>query len=206
MKVPVKNLRNEEVGEIDLDDAVFGGEPRADIMHRMVRYQLAKRRSGSHKVKGRSEVSGTGKKPWRQKGTGRARQGSMRSPQFRGGGTVFGPQVRDHGFELPKKVKKLALKSALATKVRDGKLIVLESAAAESHKTKPMAEAFKGLGIESALLVAGSEVDATFSLAIRNLPKVDALPQIGANVYDILNHEHLVLTREAVDQLSARLA
>ena len=139
MKVPVKNLRNEEVGEIDLDDAVFGGEPRADIMHRMVRYQLAKRRSGSHKVKGRSEVSGTGKKPWRQKGTGRARQGSMRSPQFRGGGTVFGPQVRDHGFELPKKVKKLALKSALATKVRDGKLIVLESAAAERHKTNSMA-------------------------------------------------------------------
>ncbi len=206
MKVPVKTLANGDAGEIELNDAVFGVEPRADLLHRMVRYQLAKARSGSHKVKSRSEVSGTTKKPWKQKGTGRARAGSMRSPQFRGGGRAFGPQVRDHGFDLPKKVRKAAMKSALSAKAKDGKLIVLDAAKADSHKTKAMAQALTALGVTSALIVDKDGVDETFARAIRNLPKVDALPQIGANVYDILNREHLVLTKDAVEALQERLA
>ncbi len=205
MKAVVRNLNNAEIGEIDLDDNVFGIAVRGDILSRMVTWQLAKRRAGTHKTKGVSEISGTGKKPFRQKGTGRARQGSQRSPQYRGGATIFGPVVRSHAFDLPKKVRKLALKTALSAKLADDKLVVLEDAAAESHKTKELAIRFRDLGLESALIVDGSELNVNFVRAARNIPKIDVLPQQGANVYDILRRDTLVLTRTAVEQLEARL-
>lgn len=205
MKVPVKTLDNTEAGEIELDDAIFGLDPRRDILHRMVTWQLAKRRAGTHKTKTISEVSGTGKKPFRQKGTGRARQGSSRAPHMRGGAVVHGPVLRDHGFDMPKKVRKLALRHALSAKAKDGNLIVLESAAAENHKTRELAARLKTLGIASALVVDGEELDAKFALASRNLPLIDLLPQQGANVYDILRRETLVLTRDAVAKLQERL-
>ncbi|NBB84055.1 MAG: 50S ribosomal protein L4 [Alphaproteobacteria bacterium] len=205
MKVPVKTLDNTDAGEIELDDAIFGLDPRRDILHRMVNWQLAKRRAGTHKVKTVSEVSGTGKKPFRQKGTGRARQGTMRAPQMRGGAVVHGPVPRDHGFEMPKKVRKLALKHALSAKARDGSLIVVDQAAAESHKTKPLAAKLKTMGIASALVIDGESIDEKFALASRNIPLIDLLPQQGANVYDILRRRHLVLTKDAVDKLQERL-
>ena len=205
MKVQVKNLKNETVGEVSLDEAVFGLELRRDILARMVNYQLAKRRAGTHKAKGISDISGTTKKPFKQKGTGRARAGSLRAPQFRGGAVIFGPVVRSHAFDLNKKFRKLALKVALSAKVRDGKLLILDVAALESHKTKAMAEAFKVLGLESALVIDGEAVNENFERAVRNLPKIDLLPQQGANVYDILRRDVLVLTKEAVTQLEERL-
>lgn len=205
MKVPVRTLDNEQAGEIELDEGVFGLAPRADLLHRMVNWQLAKRRAGTHKTKGVSEISGTTKKPWRQKGTGRARAGSLRSPQFRGGATIFGPVVRDHGFDLPKKVRKLALKTALSAKAADGRLVVLDAARSESHKTRALAAQLEALGIDSAVIIDGDEIDQAFRLAARNLPKIDLLPQKGANVYDILRRDTLVLTRTAVSELEARL-
>ena len=205
MKTTVKNLKNEEVGEIELDEAVFGVPLRTDLLARMVNYQLAKRRSGNHKTKGVSEISGTTKKPHRQKGTGRARQGSLRSPQFRGGAVIFGPVVRSHAHDLNKKVRKLALKTALSTKLAEGKLVVLEAATADSYKTKEMALRFKQLGLTSALIIDGTNLDQNFVRASSNLPLIDVLPEQGANVYDILRRDTLVLTRNAVDQLEARL-
>jgi large subunit ribosomal protein L4 len=205
MKASVKNLNNETVGEIDLDESVFGLPVRADLLSRMVNYQLAKRRAGTHKTKGISEVSGTGKKPYRQKGTGRARQGSLRSPQFRGGAVIFGPVVRSHAHDLTKKVRKLALKTALSAKFADGKLLVLDRAAVETHKTKALAAQLKTLGLGSALIIDGSNPDETFLRASRNIPLIDVLPEQGANVYDILRRDTLVLTRNAVEQLEARL-
>ena len=159
MKTTVKNLKNEEVGEIELDEAVFGVPLRTDLLARMVNCQLAKRRSGNHKTKGVSEISGTTKKPHRQKGTGRARQGSLRSPQFRGGAAIFGPVVRSHAHDLNKKVRKLALKTALSTKLAEGKLVVLDAAAVDSHKTKEMVQRFKLLGLTSALIIDGANLD-----------------------------------------------
>ncbi|MCA8909067.1 MAG: 50S ribosomal protein L4 [Rhodospirillaceae bacterium] len=207
MKVPVKSLDNQEVGELELNDAIFGLEPRADLLHRMVRWQLAKRRAGTHKTKGISEISGSTKKPYKQKGTGRARQGSTRSAQFRGGATIFGPVVRDHDFKLPKKVRKLALCHALSAKAAAGQLVVVDALAADSHKTKAMREQLAGLGLSaSVLMIDGATTDDKFTLAVRNLPLVDLLPQQGANVYDILRRETLVLSRDAVAQLEARLA
>jgi large subunit ribosomal protein L4 len=205
MKTLVKNLDNQDVGEIELDDSIFGLDVRKDLLARAVNWQLAKRRAGTHKAKGISDIQGTTKKPYRQKGTGRARQGSTRSPQFRGGAAIFGPVVRSHEFDLPKKVRKLALKTALSAKQSDGKLIVIEALSAENHKTKLLAARLEGLGLESALLIDGSELDKNFVLAARNLPKVDVLPQEGANVYDILRRDTLVLTRRAVEALEARL-
>lgn len=205
MKVPVKTLDNTEAGEIELDDAIFGLDPRRDILHRMVNWQLAKRRAGTHKVKTISEVSGTGKKPFRQKGTGRARQGTTRAPQMRGGAVAHGPVPRDHGFEMPKKVRKLALKHALSSKAKDGHLIVVDQAAADSHKTKPLAAKLKTLGIGSALVIDGETIDEKFALASRNIPLIDLLPQQGANVYDILRRQTLVLTKDAVAKLQERL-
>lgn len=205
MKTTVKNLENKEVGSIDLLDDVFGVTPRRDILTRMVNWQLAKRRSGNHKVKIISEVAGTSKKPWAQKGTGRARQGSLRSPQFRKGGVIFGPVVRDHAHDLPKKVRLLALRMALATKQQDGKLIVLDSAKIDSHKTKALAEKFAKLGLSSALIIDGANLDMNFSKAARNIPHIDVLPEQGANVYDILRRDVLVLTKNAVEQLQERL-
>lgn len=206
MKLAVKNLQNKEVGEIDLNDAVFGVEVRTDLIHSMVNYQLHKRRSGCHKTKGISEVSGTGKKPWKQKGTGRARAGSMRRTQDRGGATVFGPVVRSHAIEMPKKVRAQALRCALSSKAAEGKLIVLDDAKSKDHKTKTMASAMQALGLESALIIAGNEVDVNFARATANLPRIDVLSSNGTNVYDIMRRDILVLTKEAVESLTERLA
>ncbi|MBK3732820.1 LSU ribosomal protein L4P [Azospirillum brasilense] len=205
MKATIKNLNNETVGEIELADEVFGLPSRTDILARMVNWQLAKRRAGNHKTKTVSEISGTGKKPYRQKGTGRARQGSMRSAQFRGGATIFGPVVRSHEHDLTKKVRKLALKTALSTKAAEGKLLVLDAASAESHKTKELAVRLASLGLTSALIIDGANLNENFARASRNIPLIDVLPEQGANVYDILRRDTLVLTRNAVEQLEARL-
>ncbi len=205
MKLSIKNLDNQEVGSIELDEQVFGLPVRKDILARMVNYQLAKRRAGTHKTKLIGDIAGTTKKPWKQKGTGRARQGSLRSPQFRGGAVIFGPLVRSHAFDLQKKVRKLALKTALSSKLAQGKLIILDRATIETPKTKILAERFAQLGWNNVLLIDGPAVDEAFARAARNLPLVDVLPQQGANVYDILRRDTLVLTEEAVKHLEARL-
>jgi large subunit ribosomal protein L4 len=195
MKCDVVTLENKGAGSVDLDDAVFGADVRADIIARVVNWQLAKRRSGNHKTKTISEISGSTRKPWNQKGTGRARAGSMRATQMVGGQTVFGPVVRSHAFRLNKKVRKLGLRAALSSKQADGKLIV----------TKVLAAQLSALGLSSALIVAGPEVDANFKRAIANIPRVDVMPQQGANVYDILRRDTLVLTKDAIEHLVERL-
>lgn len=206
MQVPVITLDNGQAGEIDLPDALFAAAPRADIMARVVHWQLAKRRAGTHKVKGMGEVSGTTKKPYRQKGTGNARQGSLRAPQFRTGGAVHGPVVRDHGYSLNKKVRRLGLISALSQKAAEGKLVVLDTAALGADaKTSAMASKVKALGWKSALVV-DAQVEDGFGRAVRNLKNVNVLPSMGANVYDILKHDVLAVTRQAVDALKERLA
>lgn len=206
MKATVKNLDNKEVGKLDLEDSIFAVEPRADILTRVVNWMLAKRRAGTHATRGISDISGTTKKPFNQKGTGRARQGSLRSPQFRGGATIFGPTPRDHGYDLPKKIRKLAMKMALSTKAKDGKLIVLEDAKAADFKTKPMAAKLDAMGLsKSVLFIDGANLDENFVKATRNLPMIDVLPEQGANVYDILRRDTLVLTKNAVEQLQERL-
>jgi large subunit ribosomal protein L4 len=205
MKCPVLNLENAAVGEIELDDAIFGVEVRRDLLARAVNWQLARRRAGTHKVKVRSEIRGTTSKMYRQKGTGRARHGSRKAPIFRGGGIAFGPVVRDHAIDLPKKVRKLALKSALASKQADGKLVILERAELPEPKTKELARRLDALGWSSVLVIDGETVNEGFARAARNIPAVDVLPQIGANVYDILRRDTLVLTRDAVQALEARL-
>jgi large subunit ribosomal protein L4 len=205
MKLDVINLDSQSVGQIDLADEIFGVPVRTDILHRMVNWQLARRRSGTHKTKGISEISGTTKKPFAQKGGGRARQGSLRSPQFRGGATIFGPVVRSHAYDLPKKVRKLALRTALSAKAADGKLVVLDAASVDTHKTKELAARFKKLGWASVLVVDGAAINENFARAARNIPHVDVLPQQGANVYDILRRDTLVLTKDAVQALEARL-
>ena len=202
MKLEVKTLENKKSGDITLDKDVFGVEIRKDILHRMVNYQLAKRRSGNHKTKQRSEITGAGKKPWAQKGTGRARAGDLKRSQDRGGATVFGPIVRDHSFSLPKKIRKLAMRIALSSKAADGKLIIIDAATATSHKTKPMAEALAKMELTSALIVGGKEIDANFARATANLPRIDVLPSQGANVYDILRRDTLVLTKDAVNDIT----
>ncbi|GBQ37163.1 50S ribosomal protein L4 [Gluconacetobacter azotocaptans] len=204
MDYEIKTLDNGSAGTAVLPDEIFGATPRADIMARVVHWQLAKRRAGTHKVKGMGEVSGTTKKPYRQKGTGSARQGSLRAPQYRTGGAVHGPVVRDHGYDLPKKVRRLGLISALSQKAAEGKLVVLE-AATVSGKTSELAAKVKALGWKSALIVDAT-VEENFGRAARNLPKIDALPTVGANVYDILNHDVLAITRAGVEGLKERLA
>ncbi len=205
MKAAIRNLDNQEVGEIDLAESVFGVAVRPDLLARAVNWQLAKRRCGNHKTKVIGDISGTTKKPYRQKGTGRARQGSLRSPQFRGGAVIFGPVVRSHEHGLTKKVRKLALKIALASKFAEGKLIVLDTATAETFKTKALAARLKGFDLKSALIIDGSNLDDNFAKAARNIPLLDLLPEQGANVYDILRRDTLFLTRNAVEQLEARL-
>lgn len=205
MKLSVKTIENKDAGEITLDKSVFGVEVRKDLLHRMVNYQLAKRRSGNHKTKQRHEVSGTGKKPWAQKGTGRARAGDLKRNIDRGGATMFGPVVRSHAIDMPKKLRKLALKTALSAKAAEGKIIVLDEAKAKDHKTKPMAAALSKFGIDSALIVGGSEIDVNFTRATANLPRIDVLPSQGANVYDILRRDVLVLTKDAVNDLTEKL-
>lgn len=204
MEYDIKTLDNGSAGKIALPEEIFGIVPRTDIMARVVNWQLAKRRAGTHATRGRGVISGTTKKPYRQKGTGSARQGSLRAPQFRTGGIVHGPVVRDHGFSLPKKVRRLGLASALAQKAAEGKLIILESLSGVD-KTRDASVRLKALGCSSALIV-DQVSDQPFTRAIANLPKIDLLPTIGANVYDILNHEVLVITRAALEGLKERLA
>jgi large subunit ribosomal protein L4 len=204
MKLTVRNLDNQEVGDIELSEDIFGLPVRRDILARVVNWQLSKRRAGTHKTKGISDISGTTKKPYRQKGTGRARQGSLRSPQFRGGAVIFGPVVRSHEFGLQKKVRRLGLKTALSAKQAEGKLVVVEEARLDDAKTKALRSRFEALGWGSVLIIDGA-VNENFARAARNLPKVDVLPEQGANVYDILRRDTLVLTRAAVQQLEARL-
>ena len=208
MKLKVTDISNKAVGEVEIDDAVFadifGRKVRKDILARAVNWQLAKRRSGNHKTKEIGDISGTTKKPYAQKGTGNARQGSLRSPQFRGGATIFGPVVRSHEHDLPKKVRKLALKNALSAKHKDGKLVVWGETKANG-KTKELAAQFKKLGWGSVLVIDGPEVNEQFAKAARNIPNVDVLPQQGANVYDILRRDTLVLTKGAMEHLVERL-
>lgn len=205
MKCKVISLDNKAAGDIELAEGVFGVRVRKDLLARMVNWQLAKRRAGTHKVKTISEISGTTRKPFKQKGTGRARAGSLRATQYRGGATVFGPVVRDHAHKLQKKVRKLALKTALSAKQADGKLIVLDEASLKTPKTRELVGRFGKLGWENALIVGGAEIDTNFARAAANIPNVDVLPSQGANVYDILRRDVLVLTREAVENLEARL-
>lgn len=205
MKISVKTLENKDAGEITLDDKVFGIEVREDILHTMVNYQLAKRRAGTHKTKQRHEISGTGAKPHAQKGTGRARAGDKKRNIDRGGATVFGPIPRSHEKGMPKKLRQLAMKSALSAKAKDGKLVILDELKAKDHKTKPMASALAKFGFNSALIVGGKEIDVNFARATDNIPLIDVLPSVGANVYDILRRDVLVLTKEAVNDLTEKL-
>lgn len=205
MKIAVKTLENKDAGEMTLDASIFGVDVKDHVLHRVVNYQRHKARAGTHKTKQRSEVSGTGKKPWAQKGTGRARAGDLKRTQDRGGATVFGPVVRSHAVDLPKKIRSLALKMALSAKAKNGKLIVLDEAKPKTHKTKPMAEAMKGFGVTSALVVGGQEIDANFARGMANLPRIDVLPSQGANVYDIIRRDTLILTKDAVNDLTDRL-
>ncbi|WP_411820452.1 50S ribosomal protein L4 [Hyphococcus formosus] len=204
MKTDVLKIDNSKAGSIDLDDAIFGLEPRKDILHRCVVYQLAKRQQGTHHAKERNEVAATSKKFGRQKGGGGARHGNRAAPQFRGGGKAHGPRPRSHAIDLPKKVRRLALKHALSAKVADGSLIVIDEAKFADTKTKAVAAAFEKLNIGNALIMDTS-IDEQFGLAARNLPGIDLLPVVGANVYDILRKEKLVLTKAAVEGLEARL-
>jgi large subunit ribosomal protein L4 len=205
MKCEVTSLESKKVGDIDLSDDVFGVTVRRDILARMVNWQLAKRRAGTHKTKGISDISGTTRKPWKQKGTGHARQGSLRSPQFRGGAVIFGPVVRSHEHGLTKKVRRLALKTALSAKQADGKLVVVDALKSVDGKTRTVVDQLAKLGWGTALMIDGPEVDTNLQQAIANLPGVDLLPQQGVNVYDILRHDTLVLSRAAVEHLESRL-
>jgi len=204
MQSEIKTLDNGNAGSAELPDAIFAQTPRADIMARVVHWQLARRRSGNHKTKGLGEVSGTTKKPYKQKGTGNARQGSLRAPQFRTGGRVHGPVVRDHGYDLQKKVRKLGLISALSQKQAEGKLVILDAAGFASGKTKELLGKLGALGWTS-VLVIDAAVDDGFLRASRNLRRVNVLPTVGANVYDILHHDVLAITTAGIDALKARL-
>ena len=204
MQIEIRTLDNGSAGTADLPDELFGVSPRADIMARVVHWQQAKRRAGTHKAKGMGEVQGTTKKPYRQKGTGNARQGSLRSPQFRKGGVVHGPVVRSHAYDLPKKVRRLGLISALSQKQAEGKLVVLDVAAGAT-KTKELAAKLKTLGWNSALIVDRA-VDEKFLRASRNIIGLDVLPTVGANVLDILAHEVLAITTAGLEGLKERLA
>ena len=204
MDLKVTTLDGKADGSIALDEAIFGLEPRADILQRMVRYQLSKRQAGTHKSKTRGEIQMTSAKAYKQKGTGRARHGNKAAPQFRGGGKAFGPVVRSHAHDLPKKVRALALKHALSAKAKDEKLIVLAAASVAEPKTKALAESFRNLGLANALIIDGAAVEDNFRLAARNIPEIDVLPIQGINVYDIMRRDTLVLTKAAVEALTER--
>jgi len=204
MKADVLKIDSKKAGSIDLDESIFGLEPRADILHRCVVYQLAKRQQGTHKIKERNEVNGTSKKFGRQKGGGGARHGNRKANLFRGGGHSHGPRPRSHAIDLPKKVRRLALKHALSSKVADGSLIIIDEAKIADGKTKSVVDAFAKLNLENVLIV-DAQVDDGFGRAARNIPGVDMLPVMGANVYDILRKKQLVLTKAAVEGLEARL-
>jgi large subunit ribosomal protein L4 len=211
MKCEIVNLDNQKVADIELADSVFGVEVRADILSRVVNWQLANRRAGTHKTKTIGEVSGTTKKPYKQKGTGNARQGSLRAPQYRGGGIVFGPVVRSHAQDLPKKIRALGMRCALSSKAQDGKIVVVDELKLPAIKTKDLLAKMDKMGLiskegrASALFIGGAELDDNFSLSARNIVGIDVLPQQGANVYDIMRRDTLVLTKEAAENLEARL-
>ena len=204
MDLKVTTLDGKEAGSVTLNKEIFGLEPRTDLIQRCIVWQLAKRRAGTHDVKNRAEIWRTGKKMYAQKGTGGARHGSARVPQFRGGGRAFGPVVRSHEIGLPKKVRALALRHALSAKAKDGGIIVLDKASVKDGKTKQLASHLEKLGWGSTLIIDGAEVDVGFANAARNIPNVDVLPIQGINVYDILRRQKLVLTKAALDALEAR--
>jgi len=204
MELKVTTLEGKESGSVTLPDAIFGLEPRSDIIQRCVVWQLAKRRSGTHAVKNRADINRTGKKMYAQKGTGNARHGSARVNLFRGGGRSFGPVVRSHEIGLPKKVRALALKYALSAKAKDGGIVILDKASIKDGKTKELASRFEKLGFDNALIIDGAEIEAGFKSAARNIPNIDVLPVQGINVYDILRRGKLVLTKAALDALEAR--
>jgi large subunit ribosomal protein L4 len=204
MDFNVTTLEGKEAGSVSLSDAIFGLEPREDIIARMVRYQLAKRQQGTHQTKTRAEVSRTGAKMYKQKGTGRARHHSARAPQFRGGGRAHGPQTRSHAHDLPKKVRALALKHALSAKIRDESLIIIDNLVAAEAKTKVLTGTLANLGLTNALFIGGAELDSNFKLAAQNIPNIDVLPVQGINVYDILRRGKLVLSKAAVEALEER--
>jgi large subunit ribosomal protein L4 len=204
MELPLTHFDGKKSGSVKLSDAIFGLDPRPDLIHRCIVWQLAKRRAGTHKVKNRAEIWRTGKKMYAQKGTGNARHGSARVPQFRGGGRAFGPHVRSHEIGLPKKVRALALKHALSAKAKSEDLIVVEDLKIKDAKTSALIAQFEKLGLSNALVIDGAEVEKSFRLAARNIPQVDVLPVVGINVYDILRRNKLVLTKAAVDALEAR--
>ena len=204
MELKMTTLDGKAAGSVTLSEEIFGLEPRKDLIHRCINWQLAKRRAGTHKVKGRAEIWRTGKKISRQKGGGTARHGSHRVNLFRGGGRSFGPVVRSHEHDLPKKVRALALRHALSAKAKDGGIIILETATVKDGKTKELRTRFGKLGVENALIIGGAEVEATFANAARNIPNIDVLPVQGINVYDILRRQKLVLTKAALDALEAR--
>lgn len=205
MELSVKTLAGDAAGKIDLDDAIFGiDEIRGDILQRTVRWQLARRQAGTHKAKSRSEVARTTKKSLKQKGSGGARHGSRNAPIFVGGGVAHGPRVRSHAHDLPKKIRKMALAHALSSKVKESSILVLDKAELDAPKTKALVDAFKGLGIENALIISGSEVNENFARAARNIPNIDVLPVAGLNVYDILRRRTLVITKEAAEGIKAR--
>src|SRR6202795_4811418 len=204
MELKVTTLEGKAAGSVQLSDEIFGLEPRKDIIARCIQWQLAKRQAGTHKTQGRADVWRTGKKMYKQKGTGGARHGSARVPQFRGGGRAFGPVVRSHAFALPKKVRALALRHALSAKAKDGGLVVWESAYIEEGKTKLLRASFEKSALKNALIIDGAEPQAKFAVAARNLPEIDVLPVQGVNVYEIMRAEKLVLTRAAVEALEAR--
>lgn len=206
MKLAITTLAGKEAGTVELAEALFGLEPRADILHRMVRYQLAKRQAGTHQAQERSTINRTTKKLFKQKGTGNARHGSAKAPQFRGGGRAFGPIARSHAHDLPKKVRQLALKLALSAKAKGGEIIVLDKAEIDTPKTKDLKATFGKLGLANALIIGGEALQDNFVLASRAIPNIDVLPVQGINVYDILRREKLVLTKAAIDALNARLA
>jgi large subunit ribosomal protein L4 len=204
MKLDVTTFEGGAAGSVELSDEIFGLDPRQDLIQRYVLWQLAKRQAGTHKTKGRAEIWRTGKKLYKQKGSGNARHGSARVPQFRGGGRAFGPVVRSHEHDLPKKVRALALRHALSAKARDGGIMVVDQASAAEPKTKALRDRFTALGLGNALIIDGAELNVNFALAARNIPNIDVLPVQGINVYDILRREKLVLTKAAVDALEAR--
>ena len=207
MKLDVIKLDGGKGGSIELSDEIFGiADIRADILARVVNWQLAKRRGGNHKVQTRNENSRTGKKMYKQKGTGGARHGSRRAPQFVGGSRAFGPVVRSHAFDLPKKIRALGLRHALSSKVKSGSLVILDSAVVTEAKTAALRTQIDKLGWTNALIIAGAEVDTNFRLAARNIPGIDVLPSAGLNVYDILRRGTLVLTKDAIDAINARLS
>lgn len=207
MKLDVIKLDGGKAGSVDLDDAIFGiADIRGDILQRVVTWQLAKRRSGNHKIQVRNEVSRTGKKMYKQKGTGSARHGSRRAAQFVGGAKAHGPVVRSHAFDLPKKIRAMALRHALSSKAKSGSIVVLDTAVLSDPKTAALRANFDKIGLKNALVIAGPEVDGNFKLAARNIPNIDVLPNAGLNVYDVLRRQTLVLTKDAIEAISARFA